>query len=61
MLYVPLNLEIGLTMDALVDSRAYLIAGAKIELDRIRKRAPTNVFKVNDSPNFQVQVANDQL
>ena len=40
MLYVPLDLENGLTKDALVDSRAYVSAIAQTELDRIKQQAP---------------------
>ena len=61
MLYVPLDFENGLTIDALVDSGAYVSAIAQTELDRIKQQAPANVFKIDDPPNFQIQVANDQL
>ena len=57
MLYVPLDFENGLTIDALFDSRAYVTATAQSDLDRIKQQAPANVFKINDSPNFQIQVA----
>ena len=43
MLCVPLNFENGLTIDALVDSRAYVSANAQSELDRIKQQAPTNI------------------
>ena len=42
MLYVPLKFENGLTIDALVDSRAYVNAKAQKELDRITQKAPSN-------------------
>ena len=61
MLYIPLDFENGLTVDALVDSRAYVSAIAQTELDRIQQQAPANIFKVDDPPNFQIQVANGQL
>ena len=61
MLYVHLDFENGLTIDALVDSRAYVSAIAQTELDRIKQQAPGNVFKIDDPPNFQIQVANGQL
>ena len=61
MLYVPLGFENGLTTDALVDSDAYVSAIAKTELDRIKQQAPVNAFKIDDPPNFQIQVANGQL
>ena len=61
MLYVPLDFENGLTIDALVDSGAYVSAIAQKELDRIKQQAPSNILKVDDPPNFQIQVANGQL
>ena len=61
MLYVPLEFKNGLTIDALVDSRAYVSAIAQTELDRIKQQAPTNILKTDDPPNFQIQVANGQL
>ena len=30
-------------------------------MDRIKQQAPANIFKLDDPPNFQVQVANGQL
>ena len=61
MLYVPLDSENSLTIDALVDLRAYASAIVQTELDRIKQQAPANFFKINDPPNFQIQVANCQL
>ena len=61
MLYGPLDFENGLTIDALVDSGAYVSAIVQTELDRIQQQAPSNILKVNDPPNFQIQVANGQL
>ena len=61
MLYVPLDFANGLTIDALVDSGAYVSAIAQTELDRIQQQAPSNILKVDDPPNFQIQVANGQL
>ena len=60
-LYVPLDFENGLTIDAPVDSGAYVSAIAQSELDRIQQQASASIFKIDDSPNFQVQVANGQL
>ena len=57
MLYVPLDFENGLTIDALVDSRAYISAIAQKELDRIKQQAPSNIRKIDELPNFQIQVA----
>ena len=61
MLYVPLDFENGLTIHTLVDSRAYVSAIAQTELDRIKQQAPGNIFKIDDPPNFQIQVANGHL
>ena len=60
-LYVPLDFKNGLTIDALVDSGAYVSAIAQTELDRIKQQAPGNIFKIDDPPNFHIQVANGQL
>ena len=61
MLYVPLDLENGLAIDALVDSGAYVSAIAQKELERIQQQAQSNIVKIDDPPNFQIQVANGQL
>ena len=61
MLYVPLDFENGLTIDTLVDLGAYVSAIAQNELDRIRQQTPSNILKIDDPPNFQIQVANGQL
>ena len=61
MLYVPPDFKNGLTINALVDSRAYVSATGQTELDRIKQQAPANVFKSDDPPNLQIQVANGQL
>ena len=61
MLYVPLDFENGLTIDAVVDSGAYVSAIAQNELDRIKQQSPSNILKIDDPPNFQIQVANGQL
>ena len=60
-LYVPLIFEIGLTMDALADSGAYVSAIGEKELDRIKQQAPYNLFKIEDPPDFQIQLVNVQL
>ena len=61
MLYVPLDFENGLTIAALVDCGAYVSAIAQNELDRIKQQSPSNILKIEDPPNFQIQVANGQL
>ena len=60
-LYVPLDFENGLTMDARVDSKAYVSATTQKELDIIKQQAPSNILKIDDPPNFQIQVANGKL
>ena len=42
MLYVPLDFENGLTIDALVDSGAYVSAKAQKELDSIKQQSPSD-------------------
>ena len=61
MLYVPLDFKNGLTIDAPVDSGAYVSAIAQKGLDRIKQQAPSNILKTGDPPNCQIQVANGQL
>ena len=61
MLYVPLDFENILTVDALVDSRAFVSAMAQDDLETIKQKAPNNILKIDDPPNFQIQVANGQL
>ena len=61
MLYGPLDFENGLTIVALVDSGAYVSAITQKELDRIKQQSPSNILKIDDPPNFQIQVANGQL
>ena len=61
MLYVPLDFENNLTVDALVDSGAFVSAIAQDDLDIIQQKAPNNILKIDDPPNFQMQVANSQL
>ena len=60
-MYVPLDFENGLTIDGLVDSGDYVSAIAQKELDRIKQQAPSNMLKIDEPPNFQIQVANGQL
>ena len=59
-LYVPLNFENGLTIDAPVDSGALVIAIAQKELDRIKQNASSKLLKIDDPPSFQIQVANGE-
>ena len=61
MLYVPLDFENNLTVDALVDSGAFVSAIAQDDLETIKQKAPNNILKIDHPPNFQIQVANGQL
>ena len=61
MLYVLLVFENNLTVDAPVDSGAVVSAIAQINLDTIKEKASNNILKIDDPPNFQIEVANGQL
>ena len=61
MLYVPLDFENNLTVDALVDPGAFVSAIAQNDLETIKQKAPNNILKIDDPPNFQIQVASGQL
>ena len=61
MLYMPLGFENNLTVDALVDSGAFVSAIALDDLETIKQKAPNNILKIDDPPNFQIQVANGHL
>ena len=58
---VPLDFKIGLKIDAAVDLGAYVCAITHIEQDRIKQQTPRNIFKSDDPPCFQKQVAMGQL
>ena len=60
-LYVPLEFNKNLTIDALEDSRAYVSAIAQNEVDTIKQEARNSIFKIDDFTHFQIQVANFQL
>ena len=61
MLYVPLDFENIPTVDALVDLGAFVSAIAQDDLETIKQKAPNNILKIDEPPNFQIQVANGQL
>ena len=61
MLYVPLDFEYNLAVDALVDSGASVSSIAEDDLDTIKEKAPNIVLKIDDTPNFHIQVANGQI
>ena len=60
-LHVPLDFENNLTVDALVDSGAYISAIAQNDLNTIKQKAPNNIHKIDDPPSSQIQVAMGQL
>ena len=53
MLYVLLDFENNLTVDALLDSRAYVSAISQNQLDTIKQKAPIIVLKINILPIFK--------
>ena len=59
MLYMRLDFENNLTLDTPVDSRAFVSATAQDNLDTIKNKAPNNILKIDEPPNFQI--ANGQL
>ena len=61
MLYVPLDFENNPTVDALVHSGAFVSAITQDDLETIKQKAPNNILKIDDPPNFQIQIANGQL
>ena len=61
MLYVPLDFENNLTVDALMDSGAFVSVIAQEDVDTIKQKVPNNILKIDDSPNFQIRAANGQL
>ena len=61
LLYVSLDIDKYLTVDALVDSRAHVSAISQKVLDTIKEKAANNIFKIDELPIFQIQVANGQL
>ena len=44
-----------------MDSGAFVSAIAQDDLDTIKQKAPNNNLKIDETPNFQIQVANGQL
>ena len=61
MLYVPLDFENNLTVDALVDSGAFVSAIAQDDMETIKQKPQNNILKIDEPPNFQIQIANGQL
>ena len=61
MLYVPLGYGNNLTVDALLDSGAVVSAITQDYLDTIKQKAPKNILRIDDPPNFQILVTNGHL
>ena len=61
MLCVRLDFENNPMIDVLVDSGAYVSAIAQNYLDTIKEKAPHNILKIDDPPNFQIQVGKGEL
>ena len=61
MLHVPVDFQNNLTVDVLVDLGAFVSAIAQKDLDTIKEEALNNILKIDDPPNFHIQVANGQL
>ena len=61
MLYVPLDFGNNLTVHCLVDSGTSVSAIEKNDLETTKQKASYNILKIDDPPNFQIQVANGQL
>ena len=57
MLYVPIDFSNGVTIDALVDSGAYVSAIPEDEFERIKTYSRNNILKMGEPPAFQIQVA----
>ena len=58
---MPLDFETNLRVDALVDSGAFVSAIVQNDLDTRKEKTQNNILKIDDPPNFQIQVANGQL
>ena len=55
---MPLNFNNGISIDALVDSNAYVSAVAQNKFDGMKQQALGSIIETNDPPIFQSQVAN---
>ena len=58
---MPLDFENNHTVDALVDSGAFVSAIAQDDLDTVKQKASKYILKIDEPPNFQIQAANGQL
>ena len=48
-------------IDALVDLRAYVSAISQKEPNLIKQQAPADIFRNEDPPTYQIQLAKGQL
>ena len=56
-----MGFKYGFTIDAVVDSGAYVSAIAQKKIDRNKQQAPSNILQIDEPPNSQMQIANGQL
>ena len=61
LLYLPLDFENNLTVDALVNWGAFASATTQNDLNSKEEKAPSIILKIDNTPTFQIQVANGQL
>ena len=61
MLYVPLEIEKNITIDAPVDFGAYVSTIAQNSLDRTKQQAMSNILKMDNPPNFHMKASNGQI
>ena len=59
--YESLHFENNITVNALEDSGAYVSAMGRKDWDTIKKESQNIILEIDESPNFQIQVANGQL
>ena len=57
---MPPDFENILTVDASMDSGSLVSAISKKDLNTIKQKATNSFLKIDDPPNFQIQVANGQ-
>ena len=61
MLFVPLDIEIGLTSETLMDTGAHVSAVAQNEMDRLKQQAANSILRIDEPSNSQKQVRNAHL
>ena len=54
---MPLDFKDCLTVDALVDTGAYVRTVDQNEVDRFKQHAPAIIFQIDNPPKFDIQVA----